>query len=62
MKKADNVENELEELEAELQKEEDLKNKEVLNGPDLYPDLIEDTYHNLDKMVSLGVLEKERYR
>ena len=60
MKKAENVENELEELEAELQKEEDLKNQEVLNGPDLYPDLIEDKYHNLDKMVSLGVLEKEK--
>ena len=56
----DNIDNELEELEAELQKEEDLKNQEVLNGPDLYPDLIEDKYHNLDKMVSLGVLEKEK--
>ena len=56
----DNIENELEEIEAELQKEEDLKEKEILNKPDFYPDLIEDKYHNFDKMNSLGVLEKEK--
>ena len=36
----DNIDNELEEIEAELQKEEDLKEKEILNKPDFYPDLI----------------------
>ena len=56
----DNIDNELEEIEAELQKEEDLKEKEILNKPDFYPDLIEDKYHNFDKMNSLGVLEKEK--
>ena len=56
----DNIDNELEEIEAELQKEEDLKEKEILNKPEFYPDLIEDKYHNFDKMNSLGVLEKEK--
>ena len=56
----DNIDNELEEIEAELQKEEDLKEKEILNKPDFYPDLIEDKYHNFDKMNSLGILEKEK--
>ena len=56
----DNIDNELEEIEAEIQKEEDLKEKEIFNKPDFYPDLIEDKYHNFDKMNSLGVLEKEK--
>ena len=54
------IEDELAELEAELDKEEESKLKDEQKGPDLYPDIIEDKYHNVEKMVSLGVLEKEK--
>jgi hypothetical protein len=47
-------------LEAELDKEEESKLKDEQKGPDLYPDILEDKYHNAEKMVSLGVLEKEK--
>ena len=54
------IEDELAELEAELDKEEESKLKDEQKGPDLYPDILEDKYHNVEKMVSLGVLEKEK--
>ena len=53
------IEDELAELEAELDKEEESKLKDEQKGPDLYPDILEDKYHNVEKMVSLGVIEKE---
>ena len=66
----DNIDEELAELEAELEKEENLKKanepkpqpkpkKDIKNEPDIYPDLIEEKYHNMERMVSLSVLEKE---
>ena len=66
----DKIDKELAELEAELDKEESLQKanepkpkpkpkKDIKNEPDIYPDLIEDKYHNMEKMVSLSVLEKE---
>lgn len=66
----DNIDEELAELEAELEKEENLKKanepkpqpkpkKDIKNEPDIYPDLIEDKYHNMERMVCLSVLEKE---
>ena len=58
--KKENIEDELAELEAELNKEEELKLKEEQKRPDLYPDIIEDKYHSIERMVSLGVLEKEK--
>lgn len=58
--KKDNIEDELAELEAEIDKEEEKKDEELQNKPDLYPDNIEDKYHNIERMVSLGVLEKEK--
>ena len=59
---------ELEELEAEVNKEEEEKNpkppkpvkKDIKSEPDLYPNLIENKYHNIDKMNSVEVLEKEK--
>ena len=59
---------ELEELEAEVNKEEEEKNpkppkpvkKDIKSEPDLYPNLIENKYHNIDKMKSVEVLEKEK--
>ena len=58
--KKENIEDELAELEAELNKEEELKLKEEQKRPDLYPDIIEDKYHSIERMVSLGVLEKKK--
>ena len=55
-----NIDDELAELEEELNKEEESKLKEEQKGPDLYPDIIEDKYHDIEKMISLGVLEKEK--
>ena len=68
--KEDKIDDELAELEAEIDREENLKKandpkpkpkpkKDIKNEPDIYPDSIEDKYHNMEKMVSLGVLEKE---
>ena len=59
---------ELKELEAEIDKEEEKKNpkppkpvkKDIKSEPDLYPNLIENKYHNIDKMNSVEVLEKEK--
>ena len=34
--------------------------KEVPKGPDLYPEIIEKKYHNVEKMTCLGALEKEK--
>ena len=59
---------ELEELEAEVNKEEEEKNpkppkpvkKDIKSEPDLYPNLIENKYHNIDNMNSVEVLEKEK--
>ena len=59
---------ELEELEAEVNKEEEEKNpkppkpvkKDIKSEPDLYPNLIENKYHNIDKMNSVEVQEKEK--
>ena len=59
---------ELEELEAEVNKEEEEKNpkppkpvkKDIKSEPDLYPNLIENKYHNIDKMNSVEILEKEK--
>ena len=70
MENEDKLDKELAELEAELDQEESLKKanepkpkpkpkKDIKNEPDIYPDLIEDKYHNMERMVSLGVLEKE---
>ena len=58
--KEENLDNELAELEAEINEEDSKKEKEMQNKPDLYPDNIEDKYHNIEKIVSLGVLEKEK--
>lgn len=58
--KEENIDNELAELEAEIDKEELKNEEEILNKPDLYPYDIEEKYHNIEKMVSLGVLEKEK--
>ena len=66
-----NIDAELEELEAELNKEEEIekqknpkppkpKPKDIKSEPDLYPSFIENKYHNLDKMNSVEVLEKEK--
>ena len=64
----DRLDAELEELEAEIDKEEEKKNpkppkpvkKDIKSEPDLYPNLIENKYHNIDKMNSVEVLEKEK--
>ena len=64
----DKVDAELEALEAEIDKEEEAKNpkppkpvkKDIKSEPDLYPNLIENKYHNIDKMNSVEVLEKEK--
>ena len=64
----DKVDAELEALEAEIDKEEEEKNpkppkpvkKDIKSEPDLYPNLIENKYHNIDKMNSVEVLEKEK--
>ena len=50
--KKENIEDELAELEAELNKEEELKLKEEQKRPDFYPDIIEDKYHSIERMVS----------
>ena len=58
-----NLDNELAELEAEIDKEEkaqkEAEEKET-QGIDLYPEKIEEQYNNYEKMISLGVLEKEK--
>ena len=36
------------------------KKEEVPKGPDLYPEKTEKKYHSVEKMTSLGVLEKEK--
>ena len=58
-----NLDNELAELEAEIDKEEkaqkEAEEKET-QGIDLYPENIEEQYNNYEKMISLGVLEKEK--
>ena len=64
----DKVDAELEALEAEIDKEEEEKNpkppkpvkKDIKSEPDLYPNIIENKYHNIDKMNSVEVLEKEK--
>ena len=64
----DKVDAELEALEAEIDKEEEEKNpkppkpikKDIKSEPDLYPNFIENKYHNIDKMNSVEVLEKEK--
>ena len=48
------IEDELAELEAELDKEEESKLKDEQKGPDLYPDIIEDKYHNLEKCAAIS--------
>lgn len=62
-----NYDQELAKLEAELEEEEkeerekckkDLQ-KEMLKDGDLYPKIVEEKYHNVEKMISLTVLEKE---
>lgn len=71
MQNEDNIDKEFEELEAELDKEENLKKenepkpkpkpkKDIKSEPDIYPDFIENIYHNIEKMDCLSVLEKER--
>jgi hypothetical protein len=62
-----NYDKELAELEDELEaesKEEENKHKrdlqkEMLKDGDLYPKIVEEKYHNVEKLTSLGVLEKE---
>ena len=58
-----NLDNELAELEAEIDKEEkeqkDAEEKKDF-GVDFYPENIEEKYHDYEKIVSLGALEKEK--
>ena len=64
----DKIDEELDAIEAEIEKEEEAKNpkppkpvkKDIKSEPDLYPNLIENKYHNIDKMNSVEVLEKEK--
>ena len=67
----ENIEDELAKLEAELDEEENEKKKnepkpqkpkpvDIKEMPDYYPNEIETKYHNDEKMVCLGVLEKEK--
>ena len=45
----------------ELSKEIQAKKENIINsGVDLYPEKVEKKYHSVEKMVSLGVLEKEK--
>ena len=68
---AENIEDELAKLEAELDQEENEKKKnepkpqkpkpiDIKDMPDYYPYEIETKYHNEENMVCLGVLEKEK--
>ena len=61
---SENIDKELAELEAALEQEENLQKekeqKDLKSEPDIYPDFIENKYHNMERMVCLGVLEKEK--
>ena len=61
---SENIDKELAELEAALEQEENLQKekeqKDLKSEPDIYPDFIENKYHNMERMACLGVLEKEK--
>ena len=49
-----------EEPKKEQPKKEEPKKQTPSNGPDLYPEIIEKKYHNVEKMTCLGALENEK--
>ena len=67
-KNEEDIDADLAALEAEVEAEENLKNpkpkpkpkKDIKNEPDIYPEFIENKYHNFERMICLGVLEKEK--